>query len=110
MRAYTINEISRDDLAKITGFLQEHALSSPLEGLFWGRVPDELLDERQAAHPDCRPHVFGIEVGEDWINLEFFIRSLPDMQCPCSGYATRRQLDFIIEFAHSMIQDLGIRT
>ncbi len=110
MRAYLINEISKDDMSKITAFLKEQAIQAPLEGMFWGLVPEELLDKRQAGHMDCRPHVFGIEIGGDWIQLEFFIRSLSDMRCPCSGYATKSQLDFILEFAHNMIQDLGIRT
>ncbi len=110
MRAYLINEIPRDDMPKITAFLQEHAVPSPMEGLFWGQVPEDLLEETQAEHLNCRPYVFGIEVGADWVNFEFFIRSLADMRCPCSGYATRRQMDFIMEFVHTMIQEHGIRT
>ncbi len=110
MRAYLINEIPGDDLARIKAFLQEHALASPMEGLFWARVPEDLLEERQAEHLNCRPYVFAIEIGDDWVSLEFFIRTLSDMRCPCSGYATKRQLDFIIQFAHTMIQDLGIRS
>jgi hypothetical protein len=110
MRAYVIDEISSSDMSRIAGFLEQHALRSPLEGFFWGRVPEEVLDERQAGHHGCAPHVFGIELGSDWVKLEFFIRSLKGMRCSCSGYADRRQLDYIIEFAHSMIRDLGVKT
>lgn len=110
MRAYFINEISKEDLSRISGFLRERVLPSPLEGLFWGRIPEDRLDETQARHAECHPHVFGIEIGQDWVKLEFFIRSLSDMRCSCSGYATKAQLEYILEFTHTMIQELGVST
>ncbi len=97
-------------MALVADFLESHALKSRLEGMFWGRIPDDLLSPRQYEHSDCRPHVFGIELGDDWIKLELYVRSLEDMRCACAGYATRPQQDFIIHFALAMIRDLGIRT
>ncbi|MCF8061216.1 MAG: hypothetical protein K9M82_01760 [Deltaproteobacteria bacterium] len=105
MRAYLIDELSRRDISGIADFLNRNAMRSALEGVFWGRVPEDILSEQQYAHRKCRPHVFAIELGEDWIKLEFFLRSLEDMRCPCAGYATRQQRDFIIEFAHAMLTD-----
>jgi len=110
MRAYLIDELSSRDMAKVEDFLGQHAVPSALDGIYWGRVSEDLLSEQQYAHRGCRPHVFAIETGEDWIKLEFFLRSLADMRCPCAGYATRAQRDFIIRFAHGMIQDLDLHT
>jgi hypothetical protein len=110
MRSYLIDELSRRDVAKIEAFLDQNAMRSALDGIFWVRIPEDLLSEQQFAHRDCRPHVFAVETGEDWIKLELFLRSLAGMRCPCGGYATRPQRDFIIRFAHAMIRDLDIRT
>jgi len=110
MRSYLIDELSGKDMAGIEEFLDQNAMRSALGGIYWGRIPEDLLSEQQVAHRDCRPHVFAIETGVDWIKLEFFLRSLADMRCPCAGYATRQQRDFIIRFAHAMIRDLDVRT
>mgnify|MGYP006310169531 CR=1 FL=1 len=110
MRSYLIDELSTQDMARISGFLDQNALRSALEGIFWGRIPDDLLSEEQYAHRECRPHVFAVELGEGWVKLEFFLRSLSDMRCSCAGYATRPQREFIMRFAHTMIQDLALHT
>jgi hypothetical protein len=110
MRSYLIDELSRQDMARVLDFLHQNTRPSALEGVFWGRLPEDLLSEQQYAHRSCRPHVFGIETGEDWIKLELFLRSLSDMRCSCAAYATRPQVDFIVRFAHSMIRELDLRT
>ncbi len=110
MRAYLIDEITSPDMGRIVDFLSRHTLRSGMEDVFWVQIPNDLLSEQQYTHRTCRPHVFAIEVGDDWIKLECFIRSLQGMRCTCADYATRQQQDFIIQFAHTMIQDLGIRT
>jgi len=110
MRAYLIDEISLPDMQKITGFLKENAMKSSLDSLFWIRIPDDILSEIQFEHRNCRPHVFAVELGKDWLKLELFVRSLKTMQCTCPAYATPQQKDFIINFAHHMIDQLGIKT
>jgi len=110
MRAYLIDEIPRSGLEKIKGFLEKAARRSSMEAVYWGRIPDDLLSEEQYDHRDCRPHVFGIELGDDWLKMELFVRPLHNMRCTCCAYATRRQRDFILHFADTMMEDLDIRT
>ena len=110
MRAYLIDEISAPDMKKITGFLKENAMNSSLDSLFWIKIPEDILSETQFEHRHCRPHVFAVELGKDWLKLEMFVRSLKNIQCTCPAYATPQQKDFIINFAHHMVDQLGIRT
>jgi len=110
MRAYLIDEISTTDMKKITGFLGEHAMRSSLSKIFWVKIPDDLLSSVQYTHHDCQPHVFAVELGDHWIKLEFYVRSLKSMRCSCPGYCTEEQRNYIIHFAHNMIEQLGIRT
>ena len=80
MRAYLIDEIPIPEMEKIKGFLQEHAIRSNLDEIFWVRIPDDLLNETQFLHTQCQPHVFAVELGLDWIKLELFVRTLKTMR------------------------------
>jgi len=110
MRAYLIDEISPPDMRRIRAFLSKNAIPSQLDQIFWVRIPDDLLSPRQFEHLGCKPHVFAIELGCDWIKLEFFVRSLRTMRCDCPGYCLPSQRDYILRFAHGMLEELGIRT
>ena len=110
MRAYLLDEITPGDMAKIRAYLKENTVSSSLDQVFWAQIPDELLNEDQRTHENCRPHVFAVELGDNWIKCEFFIRSLSNMRCTCPAYAGRRQRRHIISFADDMILELGVTT
>jgi hypothetical protein len=108
MRSYLIDEISPSEIKKTNEFLSKNAIKSNLEGIFWVKIPDDILDPTQYEHKDCRPHVFAIEMGRDWIKLEFFIRSLHNMRCSCPNFCTTQQRNHIINFAHNLIEIMGI--
>ncbi|RLB11444.1 MAG: hypothetical protein DRG27_01195 [Deltaproteobacteria bacterium] len=110
MRSYFIDEISKKDMQKIEEFLKNNAISSPIEGLFWIQIPEQLLTKEQAEHKECAPHICALELGRDWIKLELFVRSAKSLRCTCCGYCTEEQRDFIISYANRMIDQLGVRT
>lgn len=110
MKSYMIDEISSADMEKVQSFLRRHALRSSLDRIFWIQIPDPLLSKIQRKHRECRPHVFAVELGDDWIRLELFIRSLQNLHCSCPGYCNRDQLNFVVEFAQGMVERTGIRT
>jgi hypothetical protein len=110
MRYYLIDEISPQDMKKARGFLSTNAITSGLDSLFWVRLPDDLLSPQQYEHDRCRPHVLAVETGADWIKFELFIRALNTMKCTCPAYCSRQQRDFVVNFADSMVEELGIKT
>ncbi len=110
MRSYLVDEIMSSDIEKINAFFKENAISSSLEQLFWIQVPQDLLSEIQFEHVDCQPHVFAVEIGEDWVKMEFLVRSMKNMQCTCPAYCTEQQQRFIIHFAQGMLKQLDIST
>lgn len=110
MRSYLIDEISYPDMKKIDEFLKENAIKSDLEKIFWVKIPEDILNEIQFQHHNCQPYFFALELGQDWIKLEFFLRNLKNFKCECSGYCTNQQRDFILEYAQGMIKELGIKT
>ncbi|MFH1241000.1 MAG: hypothetical protein V1689_01440 [Pseudomonadota bacterium] len=110
MRAYLIDEISPSDMKKVSGFLREVAISSSLDDLFWVKLPHDFLNGEQFEHRHCKPHVFAVELGFNFVKLELFVRSLKGMRCTCPGYCTEKQLLHVFDFAHGMLDQLGIRT
>jgi len=110
MKSYLIDELSGRDVRKITAFLMEHAAPSGMDGLFWVTLPDDILSEVQYEHQECRPHVIAVECGGDWVRFELLVRNRNKINCPCSGYTTREQTRFVLNFADSMIEKLAVRT
>jgi len=110
MRSYLIDEISPKDIKKINEFLKRNALSSSLDKIFWIQIPNELLTQEQLRHKECGPYICALELGKDWLKLEFFVRSSKNIRCTCSGYCTARQRDFVIGYANRIIEELGVRT
>jgi hypothetical protein len=110
VRSYLIDELLPSDREKIIEFLKHHAINSELEDIFWIEIPQDVLSDEQYGHRDCQPFVFAIELGRDWIKLEFFIRSLRGLRCRCQDYVTHQQRDFILGFAQRMIESLNIKT
>lgn len=110
MRAYLIDEISSADMKKIVACLEKSAVRSGLENLFWVEMPEGMLNDIQRRHLDRDSLVFAVELGETWIKLEFFLRNLQDLRCPSAGYCTAEQRGFIIDYAHRIIESLGVKT
>jgi len=110
MRAYLIDEISTQEMQRVKGFLEKHAVRSSLDQIFWVRIPEDLLTETQFLHTQCQPHVFAVEVGPDWVKLEFFVRTLNSMRCECPAYCTPMQRDYIFRFGDNIIGQLKIQT
>jgi len=110
MRQYLLDEISRDDLPRVRDYLNEHAKPSRLGDVWWVDLQEDLLSPLQFEHRDCRPYRFAVEVGDHFVRFELLIRSEQTMRCPCIGYATRSQREFILGFADRLVETLNLRT
>jgi hypothetical protein len=110
MRQYLLDEISRGDIPRIRDYLNEHAIASSLEDIWWVDLSEDLLSPEQFAHHDHQAFRFAVEVGDNFVRFEFLIRSAQTMRCSCIGYATRQQRDFILAFADRLVEDLALKT
>ena len=110
MKAYFLDEITSEDLEQITQFLTDNASRSTMAQIFWVQFPEDLLSPLQFQHTACQPHVFAVELGSDWVKLEFLVRSLQTMKCDCAAYCTGQQRDYIINFADRMLEQLKVST
>jgi hypothetical protein len=110
MKSYLIDQISGPDMKRVRERIEKRARISGLSDIFWVDMPEELLSETQLLHKGCAPHVFAVELAADRITLEFFVRNLKNMNCSCNGYFTPPQVQFAMQFADSLLEELGVRT
>jgi hypothetical protein len=110
MKYYLIDEIVLNDMERLSAFLKDNAVMSGLDKVFWVRMPEKYFNETQSSHVNCQPYYFAVELGVGMIKGEFYIRTLKDFNCSCSGYADYAQTQYIIRFMDEMISELKIRT
>ncbi len=111
MKTYVLDELSREDIARVRRWLSERADLSGVADLYWVNFQADLLSETQFAHQECQPHCFAVELGEDSVRFELLVRSRTNHRCrACQVYATPQQRQFILDFADGMVAELGLQT
>ena len=108
MRQFLIDEIPCRQMEAVKIYLKEKAVSSGLEEIFWLEIPEGLLSPIQEEHRACGPHYLAIETGQNFLKFEFLVRCRQRLRCDCLQYATPDQEAYLMSFAHSLIQDLGL--
>jgi hypothetical protein len=109
MRQYVIDQLSREERANIESYLKRTLKSGPVEGLYWIKVPRDLLSEEQLGHEDCGPFFFAVELETESVWFELLIRSQSNLHCSCIAYATPSQRDFVLRFVDQMLEKEHIK-
>ncbi|MBW1709442.1 MAG: hypothetical protein JRJ73_06090 [Deltaproteobacteria bacterium] len=110
MRQFFIDELSPQDVSAVKEFLKANVIQSSYEDLFWVQLSRDLLDPEQFECEADQPFCFAIEVGDSWVKFEFLIRSRTNFKSAHLRYATRKQQDFILDYAARMIKELDLKT
>ncbi len=110
MRQVLLDEIPKGEMERVRDYLRAHTLPSGLEEIFWLELPTDLFAPVQWEHRACGPHYLSIEVGKDFIKFEFLVRARNKFRCDCVQYANPAQENFVIQFAHNLIERLDLTT
>jgi hypothetical protein len=110
MRQYVLDEIPKKEMERLRDYLQSHTTPSGLERIFWLEMPADLLAPIQWEHRTCGPHYLAIELGKESVKFEFLVRARSRFRCDCVQYATSAQEQFLIQFAHTLIENLDLKT
>ena len=110
MRQLLLDEIPKNEMEQVRDYLRTHTLPSGLGEIFWLELPADLLGPVQWEHRACGPHYLAIEVGKDFIKFEFLVRARNKFRCDCVQYANPAQENFLIQFAHTLIEKLDLKT
>ena len=110
MKQYVIDELRPDDYKKLKKYLDENFKSSDMDGICWIPLEQENLTAIQEEHTECQPFYFAIELNPDVMACELLIRTKSRVRCDCIGYATEKQLSWLIRFVDGIFDKLEIIT
>ncbi|NPA49801.1 MAG: hypothetical protein GXO20_07440 [Thermodesulfobacteria bacterium] len=109
MQNFTVDRLSPEEISRLERVLKQKTQPSPLGGLFWIRIPEEVLAPVQKEHAQsCGPHYFAVEIGEDFISFEFLVRNFQRVRCSCMSPATPAQKVFLLELAKEIFRLAGV--
>ena len=109
MKQYVIDQLRESDYEKVLEFLKNNADASELGDIFWVMLPVELYSDIQREHKQCHPFCFAVNLSLNQVDFELLIRSRSILRCACISYADRKQMDYIIDYAERMLEDLNIK-
>ncbi len=108
MQAFSVDKLSKEEVKRLAEILPQFTKPSPLDGLFWIPIPEEILAPVQKAHVSCQPHYFAVELGEDFISFDFLVRNFQRVRCDCITPATNQQKLFLLELAKRIFSAAGV--
>lgn len=108
MKQYVIDEFRPGDADKLKDYFKNAFGPAELKSVFWIPVPEDLLSENQAAHKDCQPFYFAVDINDTQIACELLVRTRTAIRCSCIGYANSQQREWFISRIDSVFEQLGI--
>lgn len=110
MKQYVIDELRLEDYEKLKAYLAETFQGDVVQGIYWIPIDPERLSDTQAAHADCQPFFFALELQPSQLACELLVRTKSRIRCNCIGYATQKQRDWLIDSVDAVVEKLGIIT
>ena len=109
MRCYCIDEFVPGELERLAERLNSMELSAGMEELYWLPVPQGLLTPVQKQHePECGPYVLALEMLDEALRLELLVRARNRLRCDCVAYADQKLVVHMINYLHSLLDELRI--
>ncbi len=109
MRQFVIDELSILERDNLDSYLKRTLTPGPMAGIFWIKLPDDLLAEAQRGHEQCGPFYLAVEIEEKRICFELLVRSKTNLHCTCIAYATPVQREFVLAFIDRMLAEEQIK-
>lgn len=108
MKQYVIDGLGFEEYQRLKAYLERYLASSPISGVYWLELDQDILTPVQKSHADCRPHVFALMLEESYLSCEFLVRIEKKIKCDCMGYATKEQRNWIMDQADAILEKLDI--
>jgi hypothetical protein len=109
MKQYVLDGLRLEDHQKLKEYLDRYLTSSPIGGVYWLKLDQDILTPVQKKHADCQPHVCALMLEEPYLSCEFLVRVEKKIKCDCMDYATKEQRDWIIDQVDAILEKLDIR-
>ena len=113
MRSILLDELLGPEMVAIGRYLDENAIPSGIENLYWIELDRELWSEEQVrAQADTsvlegENFRLAVELGPDWVRFELLVRSEGLLNIG-GGQADERQALFVLRWADAMARKLNL--
>ncbi|MFW6080775.1 MAG: hypothetical protein ACOC7W_02595 [Desulfosalsimonas sp.] len=108
MKQYVIDQLRENDLDRLRSLLDERFGPAVLDRVYWVPMDPEYYTPVQAAHEDCHPLYFALQLKPGALAGEFLVRTHSRMRCDCMGYATEAQQAWFISLIDGIVRELDI--
>ncbi|MCF8025649.1 MAG: hypothetical protein K9K82_09190 [Desulfobacteraceae bacterium] len=108
MKQYVIDELRDSDTEKLQNLLTDRFGRAMLDRVYWVPLDRQYYTTVQAAHEDCHPLYFALQVKPGALVGEFLVRTHNRVRCECMGYATEAQQRWFISVIDGIINELDI--
>ncbi len=109
MKQYVIDGLRLEDYHKLKAYLDQYLTPSPISGVYWLELDQDILTPVQKSHTGCRPHVFALMLEETYLSCEFLVRLEKKIKCDCMAYATREQSNRLMDQVDAILEKLDVR-
>ncbi len=109
MKQYVLDEFRPPDYERVKEYLDARFERSSIGGVYWIYIDEEILNDEQKSHFECRPHYFAAELTEAGLCFELLARTNNRLKCSCMVYACERQRNWLINIADSILDKLEIK-
>ena len=110
MKQYIIDELRPADREKIGSILEDKFGKPVMDNIYWISLAPDHYTDVQAAHNDCQPFYFAIELAPDALACELLVRTKQRVRCNCIDYATEKQRNWIIRLIDDLFAEAEIIT
>ena len=113
MRSIVFDELLGSEVEAVRGYLNERAVPSGVEDLYWIRLDRELWNEAQIKALNGRDGALAdsfriaVELGDQWVRFELLVRAEGVLNIG-GGPADERQTIFVLRWANEMAAGLGL--
>ena len=115
MRSILFDELLSSEVEAVRDYLNEWAVPSGIDDLYWIRLDRELWNEDQIKALSDQDGVMGdgyriaVELGGEWVRFELLVRAEGVLNIG-GGPADERQTLFVLRWANEMAAKLSLPT
>jgi hypothetical protein len=107
LKVLLLDELLPDEILKTEEFLVSNAVKSPLDGLYWLKLPKEILTDDQLKFTELGDALkIAIEVSQKWIKIELLIKS-EHLDNRGGGQLNKIQFEYVSAFYEKMADFAG---
>ena len=113
MRSIVFDELLGSEVEAVRGYLNERAVPSGVEDLYWIQLDRELWNESQIKALSGQDgaladnYRLAVELGDQWVRFELLVRAEGILNVG-GGPADERQAIFVLRWANEMAAKLGL--